>query len=259
MKKLNILVVPSDRTGVSYYRSTNPHIALENMFPDEFHIDIDYEPKLDNDEWLKQYDLIHYHRTLGPYENMETLSKRLKNLGIVAIMDLDDYWSPGMHHPAYHIIKNGKLDIKVEDNIRLAQYITTTTPVFANEISKINKNVFVIPNAINPNDSQFISKLEPSNRIRIGWLGGSSHKCDLEKLQGLVNKLKSGGLLDKIQFVLCGFDLRGMHTDIDKITKQQTQRPITPKESVWYDYEKIFTDDYKDVSPEYKNFPRRLS
>ncbi len=67
MKKIKVLVVPSDRTGVGYFRSTNPHIALENMYSDEFNVDIDYEPQLDNDEWLKQYDIIHYHRTLGSF------------------------------------------------------------------------------------------------------------------------------------------------------------------------------------------------
>ena len=45
---------------------------------------------MDNDEWLKQYDIIHYHRSLGPYEKMPELLQRLKNLGIVTIMDLDD-------------------------------------------------------------------------------------------------------------------------------------------------------------------------
>jgi hypothetical protein len=93
-KKIKILVVPSDRTGVSYFRSTKPH-RLENNYPDEFHVDVDYEPQIDNDEWLKQYDIIHYHRTLGDYD-MEKLTERLKNLGIISIMDLDDY-SPGIH------------------------------------------------------------------------------------------------------------------------------------------------------------------
>jgi hypothetical protein len=41
MKKIKVLVVPSDRTGVGYFRSTNPHIALENLYSDEFSIDID--------------------------------------------------------------------------------------------------------------------------------------------------------------------------------------------------------------------------
>ena len=43
-------------------------------------------------------------------------------------------------------------------------------------------------------------------------------------------------------------------TVIDKSTGKQKQRPIKPEESVWYKYEKIFTDNYKIVSPEYKDF-----
>jgi glycosyltransferase involved in cell wall biosynthesis len=132
--------------------------------------------------------------------------------------------------------------------------VTTTTSVFGDEISKLNKNVFVLPNAIDPTESQFIPKPEPSNRVRIGWLGGSSHLKDLEILNGLVNRLRTDGLLDKVQFVLCGFDLRGSHTEIDPVTKEQKTRPITPKESVWYLYEKIFTDNYNSISPEYKDF-----
>jgi glycosyltransferase involved in cell wall biosynthesis len=30
--------------------------------------------------------------------------------------------------------------------------------------------------------------------------------------------------------------------------------PIKPHETVWYEYEKIFTDNYKIVTPEYKNY-----
>jgi len=254
MKKINVLVVPSDRTGVGAYRSINPHLTLENNYSDEFMIHIDYEPQLHDDNWLKQYDIIHYHRALGPYEQMAELNQRLKALGIISIMDIDDYWAPGNHHPAYLLIKNANLDKHVENNIKLAQYVTTTTDVFAAEISKFNKNVFVIPNAIDPTESQFISNPEPSNKLRIGWLGGSSHLKDLEILKGLVNKLSATGLLDKLQFVLCGFDLRGNHTEIDPITNERTVRAIKPKESVWYQYERIFTDDYKTVSPEYKDF-----
>jgi glycosyltransferase involved in cell wall biosynthesis len=259
MKKIKILVVASDRTGVSYFRSTHPHIALEEKYPNEFHIDIDYEPQLENDEWLKQYDIIHYHRTLGPFEKMEEMNKRLESLGIVSIMDLDDYWAPGSHHPAYHLIKNAGLDKKVLENIKLAQNVTTTTSIFATEIGKYNKNVFVLPNAIDTTEKQFIPDLEKSDRIRIGWLGGSSHLKDLQLLKGVVGRLRGDGLLDKIQFVLCGFDLRGTHTDIDSVTGEQKVRKILPKESVWYEYERIFTDDYKSISPEYAEFLNKFT
>lgn len=254
MKKIKVLVVPSDRTGVSYFRSTNPHIALETNYPEEFHIDVDYEPQLNNDEWLKQYNIIHYHRTLGPYEQMEALLNKFDSLGIVSIMDLDDYWAPGTHHPAYHIIKNNEIDKKIVNNLKIARNVTTTTSLFADEIKKLNKNVYVIPNAIDPKEKQFTPNLEKSDRLRIGWLGGSSHLKDLELLNGVVGRLRSDGLLDKIQFVLCGFDTRGTHTIIDHVTKEQKTRPITPMESVWYKYEQIFTDNYKTISPEYKDF-----
>lgn len=255
MNKIKVLVVPSDRTGVSFYRSTKPHITLEAMYPKEFHVDIEYEPKLNDDEWLKQYDIIHYHRTLGSYENNLEIIERCDRLGIVTFMDIDDHWAPGPHHPAYHIIKNNQLDKKILGNLTNAKNIITTTPIFSEELKRVTKNdnIFVLPNAIDPKEKQFISNPEPSDRIRIGWLGGSSHLKDLELLRGVVTNLTRDGLIDKVQFVLCGFDLRGTVTHIDE-KGQQTQRPIKPKESVWYRYEQIFTDNYNSVSEEYKDF-----
>lgn len=257
--KIRVLVLPSDRTGVSYFRSTKPHIMLEKLYPDEFHVDIEYEPRLEDEEWLKQYDLVHYHRNIGSYERTEETLNRLKRLGIPSIMDLDDYWAPGQHHPAYLIIKKNLLDKKISNNLKLAEHVTTTTDIFANEISKMNKNVTVLPNAIDPTEKQFIPREVKSDKIRIGWLGGSSHLKDLELLRGLVSKLKSDGLLDKVQFVLCGFDLRGTKTIYDERNGTQQQVNIQPKESVWYKYEQIFTDDYKAVSPEYKEHLLRFT
>lgn len=259
MRKLKVLVVPSDRTGVGYFRSTSPHLALEANYPNEFHVDIDHEPNLDDEEWLRQYDIVHYHRTLGHYDNMQLVIDKLNRLGIVSIMDLDDYWSPGEHHPVYHLIKQAGIDKMILNNIKIAENVTTTTSIFAEEIAKFNKNVFVLANAIDPKEKQYIPNLEPSNRVRIGWLGGSSHLHDLKILNGVVGKLRIEGLLDKVQFVLCGFDIRGSHTEIDNVTGEQKTRTIKPTESVWFQYEKIFTDDYKTVSPEYKDFLMRFS
>ena len=68
-------------------------------------------------------------------------------------MDLDDYWAPGTHHPAYHLIKNAEIDKKIVANLKVAKNITTTTTLFADEIKKHNKNVFVLPNAIDPTEN----------------------------------------------------------------------------------------------------------
>jgi glycosyltransferase involved in cell wall biosynthesis len=41
-------------------------------------------------------------------------------------------------------------------------------------------------------------------------------------------------------------------TEINQQTGEKKQRPIKPNETVWYLYEKIFTDNYSIVTPEYK-------
>jgi glycosyltransferase involved in cell wall biosynthesis len=246
MTKYKILVLPSDRTGVSKFRSIDQHLKLQEKFGDEFWIDIDYNPKLDDDNYLKQYDLIHYHRTLHPdYNFSRQVIPRIKKLGIPAIMDLDDYWLPNPEHPAYMIIRNKKMDEQIVANLKLADYVTTTTSLFAKEIKKICKNVYVLPNSVDPKERQFKPNVEKSDRVRIGWLGGSSHLADLKILDGTVNKLLP--IKDKLQFVLCGFDTRGSITEINPQTREERTRKIKPKESVWYEYEKIFTANYKIV------------
>ena len=74
---------------------------------------------------------------------MEETLERIERLGIVSVMDLDDHWSPGPHHPAYKIIKENGLDKKIAKNLKIAKNITTTTSLFAEEISRLNKNVFL--------------------------------------------------------------------------------------------------------------------
>ena len=109
------------------------------------------------------------------------------------------------------------------------------------------------PNAINTAEKQFQPKKIESDVMRIGWLGGSSHLGDLEILRGLPGKLNSTHK-DKFQFVLCGYDLRGNVTMINPETGEQQTRNIEPHESVWYLFEKIFTDDFRTVSKEYNEF-----
>ena len=252
-EKINVLVLPSDKTGVGKFRSVDPHVFLQNLYPDDFHVDIDYEPQINNINYWKKYQIIHAHRTIGQdYDFAPKLIEWLKSLGIVVIVDLDDYWLPTVDHPIHSIIVQNKIDEKIKSNLKVASYVTTTTDIFANEIRKINKNVIVFPNAINPKEPQFNQPTPPSDKIRIGWLGGSSHLEDLNLLGGFVQKNQD--INDKLQYVICGFDTRGTVTEINPQTKEQKQRQILPHETVWVKYEEIFTSNYKTTDEEYKKF-----
>jgi glycosyltransferase involved in cell wall biosynthesis len=258
MSKINVLVLPSDRTGVGKYRSVDPHIFLQNHHSEDFHVDIDYEPKINDDNYWKKYQIVHFHRVIGRnYEQSPLIIKKLNSMGIVTICDLDDYWMPGKEHPAYELVRKNNLELHIKNNLAAAQYVTTTTKLFANEISKINKNVFVLPNAIDPEESQFKAETEKSDRLRFGWLGGSSHLHDLKLLQGTTNKLSE--FKNEFQMYLCGFDTRGSVTEINPNTGEQKQRPIKPEETVWMRYEEIFTDNYRLMDEEQKSHLMKFS
>jgi glycosyltransferase involved in cell wall biosynthesis len=252
-EKINVLVTPSDKTGVGKFRSVDPHVFLQNLYPDDFHVDIDYEPQINNIEYWKKYQIVHAHRTIGQdYDIAPQLIEWLKSMGIIVIIDLDDYWLPTKEHPIHNIIVQNKIDEKIKNNLRAASYVTTTTDIFADEIKKLNKNVIVFPNAINPKELQFNQPTPPSDKIRVGWLGGSSHLHDLELLGGFVQKNQD--INDKLQYVICGFDTRGTVTEINPQTGEQKQREILPHETVWARYEEIFTTNYQTIDDDYKKF-----
>ena len=247
-KKIKMLVIPSDRTGVGKFRSVDPHVYIAEHYGDEFDIDIVYNmPNGDLEAFLKQYDLIHIHKQL---DKQCKIIDMIKFLGIPVILDIDDHFKLGNDHPMSITAKKERWHEPIINHLKKADYVTTTTPIFADVIKQHNKNVKVFPNAINPEEKQYaVAKNPRTDRLRVGIICGSSHLKDLELLSGIATQVNK----DKVQFVLCGFDTRGTRT-IYKDNGEVETRPIYPQESVWCDYEKIFTDNYRTISPEHKDF-----
>ena len=246
-KKIRMLVIPSDTTGVGKFRSVDPHAYIQEHYPDEFDIDIVYNlPRENLDTYLKQYDLIHIHKQLD--KNCEIM-KMINFLEIPVILDIDDHFRLGNDHPMSLTAKKEKWHEPIINHLKLANYVTTTTPIFADVIKQYNKNVFVMPNAINPEEKQYIQTKKKSDKLRVGIICGSSHLHDIELLGDLVTRTN-----DNVQIVLCGFDTNGTITTYNQDTGEKTQRPIRPEESVWFTYEKILTGNYKTLSGEHKDF-----
>ena len=101
---------------------------LQNMYPDDFHVDIDYEPKINDINYWKKYQIVHVHRNIGQtYEETPKIIEWLKLNGIVVIVDIDDYWLPTKEHPIHQLIIQNQIHKKIVDNLKVASYVTTTT------------------------------------------------------------------------------------------------------------------------------------
>lgn len=257
MSKIRILAIPPDTHGVGKFRIINPYTYLQENYSDDFHVDINSTVE-NKDEVFDDYDIIvmhtFIHNKVSPEENLKRI-KWLQKKGKIVIVDFDDYWEPDMRHPMFIQARTaGIVKAKIE-LLNTADYVTVTTPVYKETIRKkfgLN-NVYVFPNAIDNTESQFQSNLITSNKIRFGWLGGSSHLADIELTRNGISVLHNE-FKDKIQMVLCGFDLRGSITEVNKQTGEKKTRPIKPEETVWYKYEQIFTNNYSTLDPAYITF-----
>ena len=256
MSKIKVLIVPSDSQGVGHFRSIWPAQALTTHFGEDFDVEINLGPNMENMNYLKQFDIIHFHRHLGPFETMEKNFAELKAAGVTLMMDIDDFWEPPTTHPLYQIVKQEKLGEKIIKTMELSDYVTTTTDIFANEIAKYNKNVIIMPNALNMDDKMWKSEVMPNetDRCRLSWIGGSSHFNDLKLLEPSMNALyRNKELEDKFQMIMCGFDIRGSITEI-KPDNSRTTRAILPQETIWLKFEEIFTNKYSDVKKDEEYF-----
>jgi glycosyltransferase involved in cell wall biosynthesis len=251
-RKIKVMAIVPNKSGVGYFRSIKPHIYLEEFHSDKFEVTMVEQFDFSDPDFGKDQDIIHFHVNVGPsYDNWFNKIKELQSAGVKLLMDLDDWYVLEKFNYYYNHYKNGITDL-IKRNIRTVDYVTTTTPIFAKELLKLNKNVIVLPNSIDRREKQFQPSTSNSERLKIALICGSSHEKDIDLLKGVVNMLKPE--LHRLQFVLCGFDLGGQTTNIDPKTGQRTTRDITPQESVWSRYEEVITDNYSIISPEYKNY-----
>lgn len=275
-EKIKVLAIIPNKSGVGFFRSIKPHTYLSEFYSNEFDITM-IEPKefdFSDVNFGLEFDIVHFRNNpITDYGVWISKIKQLQSSGVKVVADIDDYYDiwKNNQNPANfkgvpstenekalrkHLLEDYNQRKLVTNNIievlRLVDHITTTTPIFQKELFKLNKNVTVIPNAIDPRERQFKPIENKTNKLRVGLILGSSHKQDVELLEGLVNMLKPE--LDKIQFVLCGFDLNGTTPYWDDQTMTLKQRDIKPEESVWTSYEKILTGNYTSISQDYKEY-----
>lgn len=301
-RKIKILFHTTDSAGVNYYRMLTPAMELERNYSDLFEVEINQEINFSDPnilDYLKKFDIIHYHRQLFPMDNNTVLFfNELKNSGVKLVMDIDDYWELHKDHPLFFLHKEKNLTTPIITNLKLADYITTTTDLFAEEIKKVTgkDNVCVLYNSVNPDwMKQFQNNWKPdeNGKVRIIYVAGSSHMVDVEQLRGVINVLYGDiELRDKFKIIIAGWDAQGGITDVhfnkefgnelhklglwnqkmvnlinktrgnvdlipeipnvikDKYRNNvfsEKSRDILSKESIYFEYEKILTDNHNII------------
>ena len=234
--------------GCAFHRLILPYKEVEKQ-TDLFKITWGYSKQdLTIEERAKEIasnDILIFNRIL-PDGLLEAVRKANQNIKV--IIDMDDAWRLNEQHMFYKMYKHNNISEKILYHLKNADYITCTTEYLANMIRPFNKNVVIFPNALIP-EGQFEPLPTQSNRIRFGLIGGSTHMKDYELLSGIANQLPKE-ILDKVQFVLCGFD----YSYYQRVNQdgQYELKLAEWRDNPWVQIESMLTDNYKTVTPQNK-------
>jgi glycosyltransferase involved in cell wall biosynthesis len=103
--------------------------------------------------------------------------RKYKQMGKRVIYELDDdLWSVNTDNPSVALSTEKRW--QYEHVMTEASAITTTTEYLANKMRKMNKNVFVCPNAID--FDHYLERFKANPILQIGYSGAASHWKDLE-------------------------------------------------------------------------------
>lgn len=180
-----VAIIVQSNSGVSYHRL---QIPFAKIFKD-YGLDCKIYWNSDDSCFDKLEGVTHvvYNRNISAKMQPEIIIARLKKLGIKVICDIDDYWELPVKHDLNRFYKQTNLGNCIITNMILADQVWTTTKRLASAISKYNKNVHVIKNAICKDVAQFAPTQVSIAYDTFFYSGGRSHFYDLLLLSNYFN------------------------------------------------------------------------
>lgn len=130
-------------------------------------------------------DVVVFHR---PNDDRSLEAARLlKLLGRKIVFDNDDTYK------GIDAMKLGSLFKEIDKNldqfIREADLVTCSTEFLAKEYRKINPNVVVLPNCVDPNDWPSVPQRNEGEKVRIGFVGSVALNNDMDGFRETLARL----------------------------------------------------------------------
>jgi len=145
-----------------------------------------------------------YHRVVAPYQQMEQSGKianpkvpvfwanrmptgglqelfAKKRAGYKVVIDIDDHWNLEPGHYLFDRFKMAGVSQTIIECLKAADAVIASTSFLASQVREHNRNVVVVPNAIDYDKGQF-KKAQSKPDTFFVWAGGSSHREDLQQL-----------------------------------------------------------------------------
>lgn len=186
---MKILGLSDKESGCGYHRVCNPlgYIPATRYITN----------KIQEGVLELKWDIILFNRIAEIDHDLENV----RNItGAKIVVDLDDDWVLPPAHLNYELYV--ELRQRIENNIRNTDLVTVTHERLADRCYQFNRNVEVIPNAVQFGEDQYTEERIESDSFRLFWAGGISHVNDMEILRNPMKRISS---LKGISTVIGGY------------------------------------------------------
>ena len=183
-------------------------------------------------------DVVVFHR---PEEKeFLGLAKVLKKTGKKIVMDNDDTFKIGDHYPLAGLNPQGvkvvleNRDKAIEEFLKIADLVTTTTETLATEYSKLNDNVIILPNCIDPMDWGEPLRNE-GDKVRIGMVGSVAYEYDYLHVKDILRELSERKDVELVLFGLGDAEHRKNNPKVTEAFSQEYEfwDSITTEQIPW--------------------------
>lgn len=175
---LNLLfVVPNPTDATSFYRAYGPFSSLRKSFREGLSI-IPANNMTLNWSNLGMIDIAFMQRPFN--DNHMQIAKIIKDNNIPLWVDYDDnLFQVPEDNPAYDVYAPEGIRKNIATITAMADVVTVSTKALKRELSKLNQNIRVVPNALNMSmlKRQEIDYAQQNNIMF--WRGSSTHQRDI--------------------------------------------------------------------------------
>ena len=201
---MKILAFMNGWSGIAYHRIYAPLSDLQKRGyceVDLYHF-TDAQGRPQPLPPLEGYDLAVFSQTLGV--NQKAILQRFEEADLPYIVDVDDYWMLNRYNPANTEWQRMGMAAKVQEAIYWATGVTVENERLAKMVNRVNRNYAIVPNALDMTELQWNNDKRPSDKFRVGFVGGRGHRYDLLMIADALRKFAEAW--PDIEINLCGYD-----------------------------------------------------
>lgn len=164
----------ADYEGPGYYRVGLPFQALRGQF-DGWETTSSMRILLQE---AAECDIVVGQRLTNPASSLWWEGNAIDGRCLIYELD-DDLWDLHPTNSAYKFWADPERRQHLTRNVEVASGVTVSTPHLAEVVSKINPNVFVLPNCV---DESLLAVERPRrDKLTIGWSGSATHIGDFQR------------------------------------------------------------------------------